>query len=128
MKYFRLVNVLAVAFALCGCADCPPPYSPVVLNEGTKSAEYVEGEEVAVALKGNPTTGYQWKFCGVAEPVLKYVGSHYDAPDTKLVGAGGTYYFSFVAAQKGTCKLKFEYLRTWENAPVQTEEFDITVK
>ncbi len=48
------------------------------------------GQEFAITLRSNPTTGYQWQLVGLSdEDIVKLVGSEYKGPEAELVGAGG---------------------------------------
>jgi len=86
------------------------------------------GEEFTVPLEGNVTTGYDWKFVsgeGV-ELVSDWYVSH-DAGDPPRCGVGGTHYFKFKCAEKGTYELTFDYLRSWEGSEGNLKVVQITV-
>jgi len=85
-----------------------------------------EGERLMVALPGNPTTGYQWTAVeepGFLEalPGVEYLPEATPTP----IGAGGTFFFRYLAGEAGEGTLSFAYQRPWEDTPV--EEFSITV-
>jgi len=84
-----------------------------------------EGERLMVALPGNPTTGYQWTAVeepGFLEalPGVEYLPEATPTP----IGAGGTFFFRYLAGEAGEGTLSFAYQRPWEEAPV--ESFSIT--
>ncbi len=71
-----------------------------------------------VTLPSNPTTGFQWTVTSYDKKILQLKSSHFVAPQTKLIGAGGQMTFTF-APIKGksypdTTKMTFSYARSWE--------------
>jgi len=76
------------------------------------------GSKFVVTLPSNPTTGFQWKVTTYDKKRLTLADSHFIAPQTKLMGAGGQMTFTF-ARVKGTSypsstKMLFTYARPWE--------------
>ena len=84
-----------------------------------------EGEEFALKLRGNPTTGYSWFLLNPndvtdslqasnvsAEGTATYVP---DSNDPMLVGGGGAYYYKFKAVKVANEPkvLNFLYQRAW---------------
>lgn len=72
----------------------------------------------SVTLPANPTTGFQWTVKQYDKQLLKLQTSHYIAPHTKRMGAGGdmTFIFSRLPDKlhsKSTTIL-FRYARSWE--------------
>ncbi len=98
-----------------------------------KAVAVKAGEDVQVILDGNPTTGYTWT-ATVSDPaVLQQQGDPVYAQgntDPSIVGAGGTFTFTFKAAAAGEVTLKFDYARPFETgvAPIQTYSMTVTVK
>jgi len=84
------------------------------------------GEEFTIALKGNPTTGYDWECTSVYE-WIQPLGKTYQADNTGLVGSGGTDSFSFKAHAKGTATLAFSYKRSWETTAADQKTFTVEV-
>ncbi len=89
------------------------------------------GTTFQVTLKSNPTTGYSWRLG--AKPDKRLVtlqGSKFIAPQTKLVGAGGTEIWTFKALKRGKTKLSLEYARPWEKniKPVETRLYEVVIK
>jgi inhibitor of cysteine peptidase len=79
--------------------------------------EVEKGDEFAIVLESNPTTGYQWK---LAEPleaeIVVLVKTEYEAPDTELLGAGGEEKWTFKAEGLGDTSITLAYVRPWEDA------------
>lgn len=75
--------------------------------------------QFVVSLPSNPTTGYQWIVKRYDKKRLILVTSHYLAPQTKRIGAGGTMTFTF-GLKKGqsipkTTLMVFTYARPWDS-------------
>ena len=86
------------------------------------------GQKVQVVLKGNPTTGFSW-MAALSEDdagILEQMGEPTYVPDSQLIGAGGTYTFTFKAVAAGDAQLKLVYLRPWESVP-PLETFEVRV-
>ena len=99
-----------------------------------KSFTVKAGDTILVLLSGNPTTGYSWaavldeKTAAIltqeGEPVYAE-----DAVEDNVVGGGGTFTFTFTAADEGAATIKLVYARSWESeAPLETFEATITVE
>ena len=86
------------------------------------------GEEFAVTLEANPTTGYRWR---LAEPfdrdALELVGSEFERPETDLFGAGGEEVWTFRAKRQGRAVVRLEYVRPWEGEASPAESRTLTV-
>jgi len=71
---------------------------------------YVEAGKFTIGIEGNITTGYSWVLPEDSE--LVPVDTSYVNSDTTLVGAPGTFLFTF-DAEPGEYDLEFQYLRSW---------------
>ena len=95
-----------------------------------KPSRFSPGKKVEIRLKGNPTTGFQWRLAELKSEVVKadgketYIPDKYDPP---RVGSGGMYLFKFVAAKPGKATIKLEYLRSWEKNKSPAEKFSVNV-
>jgi predicted secreted protein len=87
------------------------------------------GSTIKVVLKGNPTTGYGWTpdLSEADAAILQEQGGPEYVPDSNLIGAGGTYTFTFLAVATGNAQLKLVYLRPWESVP-PLKTFSVNVK
>ena len=100
-----------------------------------KTVAVKTGDTVQVILEGNPTTGYQWT-ATLADKDKAIAQQQGDAAyvqqstDSSVVGAGGTYTFTFKAAVAGQATLTFGYARSFDKgvAPVKTFTVTLTVK
>jgi len=87
------------------------------------------GEEFSITLKGNATTGYHWvatSYDGLRLVRDWYVTDDVDGPPR--CGVGGKHTFVFSADETGTYNIVLDYLRQWENHPIKTETYSVTVE
>lgn len=77
--------------------------------------QYMPGK-VAVRLKENPTTGYQWSMETDVGGILLTVGDAYaqDPAPANAVGVGGVHTWIFDIAAEGSVVLTFRYARSFE--------------
>lgn len=79
-------------------------------------------KEFTVSLYSNPTTGFQWTVAQYDKKRLTLVNSHYQKPQTQLIGVGGAMLFTFAVKKKenaSSTKIQFKYARAWEaHSPV----------
>ncbi len=89
------------------------------------------GERFSVFLDSNPTTGYRWQLGNpLDEAVLQLVGTEYEAPQSKLLGAGGKEKWTFRAVGRGVTSITLEYVRPWEKGvpPGKTVVYPVRVE
>jgi inhibitor of cysteine peptidase len=89
------------------------------------------GDEVAVVLDENPSTGYGWAYKEEPEGLLKEVGKESKSlSEERLIGAGVTSVWKFKAVSEGEVKLTYLYYRPWEGeeTAVHKKEFIIKIK
>ena len=135
-----LVLVLVVAGTAMATAGCGGQAStgngPVKLTEADngKTVTLKVGDEMQVMLAGNPTTGYTWTTSpsDADKAVLQQQGDvayAQQSTDPSVVGAGGTFTFTFKAAAAGQAAMKFDYARPFESVPpIQTFAVTVIVK
>ncbi|MGQ9600214.1 MAG: protease inhibitor I42 family protein [Anaerolineae bacterium] len=85
------------------------------------------GEEFAVALAGNPTTGYIWQQTGAGTECVELVAQQFE-PGRHAVGAGGLEVFHFRALQPGEARITFEHIRPWIGDPRDRKYFQVIVE
>ena len=84
-------------------------------KESGQEVRLARGGKLLVTLESNRTTGFAWKLADGATPVLAAgYEQRYDAPQTGLIGAGGTEVFTFTAASPGTATLRLTYERSFD--------------
>ena len=121
-----LVTVVALAVitsAGCGSSAAANGWSLRLAEADNGKAYTVKvGDTIEVTIPGNPTTGFGWT-AALAEKdaaLVQQVGEPVyaaEATDETIVGAGGTYTFTFKAVAKGQADLKLVYSRSWESVP-----------
>ena len=113
-------------------AACSAP-AELVLSEADNGSfsDVSAGEKVVVSLPESPTTGYSWRFFAVPAEFFADVHEEYIAPNTTLLGAGGTKRYSFTVDCAGRATVTAFYYRPWEPLDMQKDlrvEFYFTAK
>jgi inhibitor of cysteine peptidase len=135
MSRFTLFSlfVLAVLLVVLG-AFFLTRSQELILTE-TDAGQTIElevGEEFAVKLAGNPTTGYTWEMATSEAAVVEQVGeAKYEAEsEGGPVGAGGRITLHFKATRPGQQLLQLIYHHPWEEdiAPINTFDVIVVVK
>ncbi len=134
MKYVWM-SLLLPLLAGCGVFSNAPA---TVLNEKNNGETIVAavGEEIAIVLAANPTTGYQWELFNPSTnasgaPVLKLESKEFTPPSGNLVGAPGEIRFQLKALAPGEAIVSCYYFRPWEELDPATDakmEYRIEVK
>jgi predicted secreted protein len=83
------------------------------------------GEVFAVALAGNPTTGYLWQ-ASVDADLVELVDQEFERHG-QGVGAGGREVFHFRTRGAGRCRIHFEQRRPWAGEPRDTKLFQVVI-
>jgi inhibitor of cysteine peptidase len=107
----------------------------LTLADDGKTIKAATGKKIEISLKGNPTTGFEWRMVEQKSDVVKadgkgeYVKGEYvpDKNDPPRVGSGGTFVFKFTTAKPGKATLKFEYLRPWEKDKAPAQKFSVNL-
>ena len=95
---------------------------------GSDGKEVGVGEHITVALRGNATTGYDWKVVSTDGPRLVRDWYVVDDKSGNMVGVGGIHYFTFSCDKAGEYDIVFDYQRSWQGSEGNTETYHITVK
>ncbi len=126
------VLLIILVFAAVGAAACgdraDAATGPLELTKADDGKTFTvkTGDILKVKLAGNPTTGFVWtaSLDAASAALLKQQGAPdytQDATDGQVVGAGGTYTFTFTAAAEGQATIELFYARPWESVqPEQT--------
>jgi predicted secreted protein len=128
MRTCRLRS-LAVVLAVTLLGACGTNTGVRVFGEGSADVRVKAGDDFALQLESNITTGYTWQFADKPdEAVVRLVDERYEAPaDKGPVGAGGQQRFTLHAVAKGTTIIKLHYVRPWEQPPVPNREATFTI-
>jgi inhibitor of cysteine peptidase len=117
--FFLISGILLVT----GCASSN---SGAASTDAGKTIQVKVGQEFTIALKANPTTGYDWECVNLYE-WIQPLEKTYQADNPGLVGSGGTDTFAFKAHGKGNAVLVFTYKRSWETTIADQKSFSIEV-
>lgn len=125
-----VVVALVAAGALAAVAlsddDAATPQSFTAADSGA-SITLAPGESFTVVLTGNPTTGYAWEVADLDTAVLAGDEPAYEV-GSDLMGAGGTYTWTFTAVAAGETQLELVYHRPWEQVdPLETFTLEVVV-
>ena len=113
--------LLLVLLGACSSGDS------LTIDDDGGQIDLKNGDEIALVLPGNPSTGYEWVVIE-APSILEEVGEAKFLPESDLIGAGGEFHFRFVATGPGTAQLRLVYERPFEEVePVDAFEIDVTV-
>lgn len=97
----------------------PPVPDDVFLFDQTNNGETHDvplDAEIRLRLPENPTTGFTWQLSVTPGLVIENETYQPDAPDSRLVGAGGTHQWILRAVQPGMQMISGIYARPWESA------------
>jgi len=122
---FILVLVLATA--------CNPVNKTVTLTAADKGSQVDVnvGQQIVIALDGNPSTGFTWEAKDLDTTMFEEVGDPaFTSSNPGSVGSGGTLTLTFKALKAGTSNLTLVYHRPWETSvePIDTFAVTLTVK
>jgi inhibitor of cysteine peptidase len=128
---FALVaSIGALALVGCGAVQPPTPNEVRLSEKGGDCGSTVElktGDTLALALEGNPITGYVWEVESNDPAVLEPTGEPEFNPDSEALGAGGTYTFRFTAVGKGQVALRLTYHRPFEENVPELRSCEVTI-
>ncbi len=95
-------------------------------DDPTQAIRVATGETFAIALVGNPSTGYTWQV-DVDAQYLELLAQEFE-PKGRGVGAGGDEVFQFRATATGQTWIACEYRRPWDREARNTERFQVVVQ
>jgi predicted secreted protein len=84
------------------------------------------GETFALALLGNPSTGYTWQV-SVDPRFLEMIDQEFE-PSGHGVGAGGYEVFRLRALAAGHSEIACEYRRPWDREALKTTQFRVVIQ
>lgn len=93
-----------------------------------KAVDALLDQTIAINLKGNPSTGFEWLLTETAGDSVAADGLVRYLPDEPGgVGVGGTYSFPFRAVRQGPTSLSFDYRQPW-NPSSTLRTFSVTIE
>lgn len=85
------------------------------------------GDQIAIQLEENPTTGYVWTIA----PSLRHVtpvATRFTPAESGLLGAGGTRTFVLRLDTPGEALIRLLLKRNWEGGGSAAERFSVSIK
>jgi len=128
MKMNKFAFIAAFLALLMTLAACSSAAVELDAQENGQSVEVASGDKFTITLEGNPTTGYSWEVSEFDQAVVELVGEPDYKTDSKMIGSGGVYTFTFKAAAAGTTNLKLIYHRSWEEDVEPEKVYEVTLK
>lgn len=126
-RYRVLALILLLIAAAAALSGCLPETLRLTEAQDGSIQEARVGDTIQVRLRGNATTGYEW----IRTSPSSLEGQPISAPTERLyvpdkgsvVGAPGTFLFTYRAKHPGTVTLSYDHLRTWEDEPIDHASF-----
>lgn len=115
------LNILVLLLA--GCATS----TSLTGSDNGKTIQAHVGDEIAIALDANPTTGYGWSVERIDGKLLILKQSNF-AASSNAIGSGGTQTVTFVAESIGTANLQLKYWRSFAGEKSITRRFAVTIQ
>jgi inhibitor of cysteine peptidase len=130
----RFLLAVLVALLSAGIPSTGADRQGVVFVQHRGATSLIEvdvGQEFALVLESNPSTGYRWELAQpLDETILTFVGSEFRPPATPLPGAPGKELRTFRAVGRGATTISLKYVRPWETdlPPARTATFPVVVR
>jgi predicted secreted protein len=118
MKLFFISLMLLSPMAVFGNLE-KMPNEPMVV-------EYKVGDEIIISEPANGSTGYIWELDPSYKSFMKLENKTYTV-DCDSIGSSGMQHWIFKALKPGAHFLNLSYKRSWENSPIQTKSYFISI-
>jgi inhibitor of cysteine peptidase len=113
----------ALLLLLAGCAAS----TSLTSSDNGKTIQAHVGDEIAIALDANPSTGYGWAVEKSDGTLLTFKQSNFSA-SSSAIGSGGIQTLTFVAKSVGTAHLQLKYWRSFAGEKSITQRFAVTIQ
>ena len=111
--------------------NCSETQTQPIETQDGEIVEVKSGEDFAITLEANPTTGYQWEV-DFNSNFIQLIDREYipNSSPPGLVGSGGQEAFDFLALKPGKTDITFSYQREWEQGvpPIEKKIYKIIIK
>ena len=97
-----------------------------VYNKSNSTITASVDEPFAIALEGNPTTGYEW-LLHFDEDKVQVIDQKYQS-GSKAIGASATSVFTLRPLKSGEVSIRAEYKRSWESKAIEEETFQVSIE
>jgi inhibitor of cysteine peptidase len=138
----RVISLAAVAAVLAATAalqangapaapvkKAPKPMQLTDADKG-KTVAVAAGKAFDVVLKGNASTGFQWKVEKIDGDAVEKIGKVdyvLDPNPKRMAGVGGRYVLHFKAAKAAKTKIRLVYVRPWEKDTPPAKTFEAVI-
>jgi inhibitor of cysteine peptidase len=122
------IAMIIASFAGRGGSDASGAAVTLTAADQGRAISVSSGDEIAIRLASNPTTGYEWAVAALDEQRITYLASNYEAPGNGMVGQGGTQELRFRATGAGESTLTLKYWRSWEGDASIVEQYSVTIR
>jgi inhibitor of cysteine peptidase len=125
-RRWLLVCVFSMSICMLLLAGCTSSTSLTGSDAG-KTVQVSVGNEIAIALDANPSTGYGWAIEKSDATLLTFKQSQFSASGN-AAGSGGTQTLTFVAKSAGTVNLQLKYWRSFAGNKSITQRYAVTIQ
>jgi inhibitor of cysteine peptidase len=97
-------------------------------EDAGRSVTVTAGDEIAITLAENPTTGYRWTIDSITSE-LTLMSSEFATPPDGRAGAGGRRTILLHAVRPGAGEVQLRYERSWQSGSDQGRrcQFQFTI-
>ena len=122
MKHTFFIIMILLFATLAGCTN-----KPFTMEDSGRTVELDLDSPFMVELKGNASTGYEWKVMNMDSTVIRQIGQPGFMPSGDEIGSGGTYTFWFKTVGFGETELVIGYVRRFESDEPPAKTFKLKV-
>lgn len=129
MKYWFYLSLL-ICLSACGSQEAGVQFDHVFDHTSNRTSVQVQvGDDFAVVLYSNPSTGYHWRAKDDLPDAVSFQGDSYkQKPGTEgQNGAGGKITFSYRAIKAGTVKIEREYIAPSNDSVAETFVLEVEI-
>ena len=117
------MNRLCLAVALTAFVNC-------AAHATDQTLKLAVGQQAAIELEENPSTGYRWSIDAQASSNLSILhiddrGFAHNAGDKPLPGAAGVHRWNVQATSPGNASITFVYRRPWESSVARRHQVEV---
>ena len=91
----------------------------IVVTEADRGrvASVKVGDALVIQLAETPSTGFRWTFAAIDTNILELTRDEFQVGAQVGVGGGGLRVLRFAVKGRGSTRIEFRLMRSWESAP-----------
>ncbi len=124
LRFFALSALLFVQIGVL-------PAGAQAVSQSNETIALSVGASDTIALRENPSTGYQWQVDTTESSnlvIVRVTDAGYQAVQGGQMGAAGSHWWRIEGRAPGTARIVFAYLRPWEHeAPAKSHTVEVSV-